>query len=95
MSGPAADRSASRSRPLGGNEAYYDVHTILRRHFRESSGRLRVASEGLRPDHQEIADTAKAKIDQRLAQLPANFPAAVEQSIGEGAKRRIDTLVTA
>jgi serine/threonine-protein kinase HipA len=70
------------------------VHTILGRHFKQTANACGLPAKVLNELIQEIGDTAKAKIDQRLAQLPADFPAAVAQSISDGAKRRIDTLVT-
>jgi hypothetical protein len=43
---------------------------------------------------EEIGDTGKAKIDRTLSNLPPDFPAAMASSISEGARRRIDTLMT-
>ena len=77
-----------------GANRHYVVHTILGRHFRQTADACGLPAKILNQIIQEIADTAKAKIDQRLAQLPASLPAAVAQSVAEGAKRRIDTLVT-
>lgn len=77
-----------------GKNRHYVVHTILGRHFKQTADACGLPANTLKAIIEEIGDTGKAKIDQTVAKLAPGFPAAVAQSISEGAKRRIDTLVT-
>jgi serine/threonine-protein kinase HipA len=77
-----------------GKNRHYVVHTILGRHFKQTADGCGLPANTLKAIIEEVGDTGKAKIDQTLAKLLPYFPAAVAGSISDGAKRRIDTLVT-
>ena len=77
-----------------GKNRHYVVHTILGRHFKQTADACGLPANTLKAITEEIGDTGKAKIDQAVSKLPPDFPLAVAQSISDGAKRRIDTLVT-
>jgi serine/threonine-protein kinase HipA len=77
-----------------GKRRHYVVHTILGRHFKQTADTCGLPTNMLKAIIEEIGDTATATIDRSLAALPAGFPEAVAGSIADGAKRRIDTLLT-
>ena len=77
-----------------GTNRHHVVHTILGRHFKQTADACGMPSGTFKAIVEELGDTAKGTIDRVLARLPAGFPAAVAQSISEGAKRRINTLST-
>ncbi|MGB8899150.1 MAG: type II toxin-antitoxin system HipA family toxin [Methylocella sp.] len=78
-----------------GTNRHYVVHTILGRYFKQTADACGLPAGTFKTIVEEIGDTAKAKIDQTLSKLSADFPAAVAGSISDGAKRRIDTLASA
>jgi serine/threonine-protein kinase HipA len=75
-----------------GTNRHYVVHTILGRHFRQTADRCGFPSKMLNEIVQEIADTGKAKIDETLSKLSAEFPKTMATSVANGAKRRLDLL---
>lgn len=77
-----------------GSNRHYVVDRVLGRHFKQTADACGLPVGTLNAIIEEIGDTGKDKIDQTLSSLPANFPVEVAQSISEGAKRRIDTLLT-
>jgi serine/threonine-protein kinase HipA len=77
-----------------GANRHYIVHTILGRHFKQTADACGLPTATLKAIVEELGDTAKGTIDRVLGGLPAGFPAAVAQSIADGAKRRRDTLLT-
>jgi serine/threonine-protein kinase HipA len=78
-----------------GKNRHYVVHTILGRHFKQTADACGLPSKAFNQIVQELGDTAKQKIDETLSKLPPDFPAAVAQSISDGAKRRIAALAGA
>ena len=75
-----------------GTNRHYVLHTIIGRHFKQTADACGLPVKTFNATVEEIVDTGKATIDRVLDKLPAGFPAAVAQSISDGAKRRIDTL---
>ena len=78
-----------------GKNRHYVVHTILGRHFKQTADACGLPSKASNQIVQELGDAAKQKIDETLSKLPPDFPAAVAQSISDGAKRRIAALAGA
>jgi serine/threonine-protein kinase HipA len=78
-----------------GLNSHYVVHTILGRHFKQTADACGLPPKAFNQIVQELGDAAKQKIDETLSKLPPDFPAAVAQSISEGAKRRIGALAAA
>ena len=78
-----------------GKNRHYVVHTIFGRHFKQTADACGLPSKAFNQIVQELGDTAKQKIDETLSKLPPDFPAAVAQSISDGAKRRIAALAGA
>src|SRR6478752_2138863 len=69
-----------------GANRHYIVHTILGRHFKQTADACGLPTATLKAIVEELGDTAKGTIDRVLGGLPAGFPAAVAQSIADGAK---------
>jgi HipA-like protein len=78
-----------------GKNRHYVVHTILGRHFKQTADACGLPPKAFNQIVQELGDTAKQKIDETLSKLSPDFPAAVAQSISDGAKRRIGALAAA
>jgi serine/threonine-protein kinase HipA len=78
-----------------GKNRHYVVHTIFGRHFKQTADACGLPPKAFNQIVQEFGDTAKQKIDETLSKLPPDFPAAVAQSISDGAKRRIGALAAA
>lgn len=68
------------------------VRTILGRHFLETGEHCGLPAKLVSDAIHEIGDTAKARIGAVVANLPADFPASVADSVSAGAKHRIDLL---
>jgi serine/threonine-protein kinase HipA len=71
------------------------VHEIRGHHFKQTSDACGLPAATFKAIVEEIGDTGKTAIDEVLSRLPDGIPAAVAGSITDGAKRRIEALVTA
>ena len=78
-----------------GTNRHYVVHTILGRHFKQTADACGLPAKALSTSFKSSAIRRKQKIDETLSKLPPDFPAAVAQSISDGAKRRIGALAAA
>jgi serine/threonine-protein kinase HipA len=75
-----------------GKSRHRVVRTILGRHFLETGEQCGLPAKLVSGAIHEIADTAKARIDAVIANLPAAFPASVADSMSAGVKHRIALL---
>lgn len=75
-----------------GRSRHYVVHTIAGRHFVETGELCGLPAKLVSDVIQEIGDTGKDCIDAAVSALPADFPAAISDSVSRGAKSRIGLL---
>lgn len=75
-----------------GKSRHRVVRTITGRHFVETGDQCGLPARLVSDVINEICDTGKASIDAVIAGLPAEFPAAIADSISAGAKGRIGLL---
>jgi serine/threonine-protein kinase HipA len=77
-----------------GDKRHYAVHTVLGRHFLQTAKTCGLPDKTVLGIIEELADTARAKIDATIAKLPNDFPQPMANSIVAGAKRRLSSLTT-
>jgi serine/threonine-protein kinase HipA len=75
-----------------GDSRHYLVHTIVGRHFLQTAKSCGIPQAVATKVIEELADKGKKQIDGVVSNLDSGFPAAMAESIGAAAKRRIDLL---
>ena len=75
-----------------GTTRHYAVDTIAGRHFAQTAARCSFPAKNLARLIDELQGTTASAIEQTTTKLPGNFPAALAESIADGAKTRLRVL---
>jgi serine/threonine-protein kinase HipA len=75
-----------------GNSNHYRIHEVIGRHFVQTGEAAGLPKTLVRDAIAEIADTAEAALATVEHDLPANFPAAIHDSVKAGVKARLRSL---
>lgn len=76
-----------------GAKRHYVVDTIVPRHFVETAALCGLSPQTTKTIFEELLDAGASRIDETLQQLPKDFPEAIADSIGRGAKHRLAKLI--
>lgn len=75
-----------------GDNRHYVMDTIMPRHFVQTAVKNGISAATVEEICAELAKNAEAAIDDTLAALPEEFPAAIAESITDGMRTRLRTL---